>query len=388
MDQPSLRLTGGRVLGPQRLQTQDLVISGGRFAAPEAEAGRSLAVDGLWLLPGIIDLHGDAFERALAPRRGVITNLSRGLLAVETDLAAAGITTAWLAQFWSWEGGMRAPEFARRLAAALRDVKLALRVDMRLQLRLERTMIDDLDAVAAFVRAEGIDYVVFNDHIPHDRLAEGRTPPRLSGSAAKAGRAPEAHLALMRSLSDRAHEVPPAVDALARKLRAEGVRLGAHDDVDRDARLLWGDMGLAIAEFPVTRPAAEAARARKEPVIMGAPNIVRGGSHKRGGMSAEALVTSGLVDALASDYHYPALSEAAFALVDRGRLSLPVAWGLVSAAPARIMGLTDRGRIEPGLRADLIVFDPDARRILGTFVGGRPVVLQGRLADALVEAHR
>jgi alpha-D-ribose 1-methylphosphonate 5-triphosphate diphosphatase len=362
---------------------RDLVLGNGRFADAEAPAARVLHVDGLWLLPGLVDLHGDGYERALAPRRGVVTDLSRALLTVETDIAAAGITTAWLAQFWSWEGGMRGPDFARRLAAALGAVRPALRLDLRLQLRVERTMVDDMDAVEAFARAEGIDYVVFNDHVPHERLAEGRTPPRLAGGAAKAGRAPEAHLAVMQALAARAAEVPAAVARIASALGAAGVTLGAHDDRGAGERALWGDLGLRIAEFPVTRAAAEEARARGEPVVMGAPNVVRGGSHNRGGVSAEALVASGLVDALASDYHYPALAEAAFALAERGVLPLAGACALVSTAPARIMGLTDRGRIAPGLRADLAVYDPEARRLLGTFAGGRPVIVQGRLADAV-----
>lgn len=238
--------------------------------------------------------------------------------------------------------------------------------------------------MCGFVETHGIDYVVFNDHVPHERLAAGRMPQRLAGSAAKAGRGPEEHHAVMQALTARLPEVPAFVAEMARSLGRSGVRLGSHDDPGADARRRWAEMGLTISEFPTTREAAEAAQSRGEPVVMGAPNIVRGGSHKRGGLPAEDIVAEGLVDALASDYHYPALGVAALGLAERGTLPLPRAWALASQNPARIMGLEDRGRIAPGLRADLAVYDPAARRILGTFAAGRPVLATGDLADRLM----
>ncbi|MEM0937391.1 MAG: alpha-D-ribose 1-methylphosphonate 5-triphosphate diphosphatase [Pseudomonadota bacterium] len=382
MDQAEpITFVGGAVLGDAGLRTEDLTLADGHFA--RGAGGRALRADGLWLLPGLVDLHGDGFERQLAPRRGVMTDLETGLLAVETELAAAGITTAWLAQFWSWEGGMRGPDFAQRFAAALTAMRPRIRLDLRMQLRYERTMIDDADAVLALVAAHGIDYLVFNDHIPHDRLAAGRPPPRLAGAAAKAGRGPEAHMAVMAALAARAAEVPSSVARMAAALRARGTRLGSHDDPDGAARRLWSSQGLDIAEFPLSQDAAEAARARGESVIMGAPNVVRGGSHKRGGLAAETLIAAGRVDALASDYHYPSLSAAAFGLAARGVLPLAEAWRLVSRAPASIMGLTDRGWIAEGLRADLMLYDPETRRIVGLFAGGAPVLLLGGAAARL-----
>ncbi len=379
-----VRLVGGQVLTDDGLEACELVLQDGLVSAEDASDAREIRLPGLLVMPGLVDLHGDGFERQLAPRRGMVTDLVRGLFAVETDLAAAGITTAWLAQFWSWEGGMRGPGFARDLARALDEARPHLGLDMRLQLRLERSMVEDAAAVEALLDAHVVDYLVFNDHLPYDRLDAGRTPPRLEGGAGKAGRSPEAHLAEMKRLAANRARVPGFVASLAEACAQRGVRIGSHDDTGADDRVRWGEMGADIAEFPVARTAAEAARGRGEPIILGAPNVVRGGSHKRGGMAAESLVADGLCDALASDYHYPALAQAAFGLAERGVLSLPEAWRLVSQRPAAIMGMTDRGWIAPGQRADLVLIEPQSKRIVGACVAGRPVFASALFAEALV----
>lgn len=379
---PALRLTEAKVLGPKGLEDRDLILRDGRITDDPSET-RDVALPGLWLLPGIIDLHGDGFERQLAPRRGASTDIRIGLQAVETEVAAAGITTAWLAQFWSWEGGMRGPDFAKTLAVALQETRGRHRLDLRMQLRFERTMLEDISAATDLVTRYGIDYVVFNDHLPHDHLAAGKTPPRLTGSALKAGRSPEAHHTLMASLAANCDTAPVHVAKMAAHLSRQGVRLGSHDDADAAERTHWAHHGLSISEFPVSQSAAQAANVSAAPVVMGAPNIVRGGSHKRGGLAAHELVDAGFVDALASDYHYPSLAAAALTLVDRGGIDLATAWHLISSGPAAIMGLHDRGNLAPGQRADVIVMCPTQRRVVGTLCQGIPVLALAELAVAL-----
>jgi alpha-D-ribose 1-methylphosphonate 5-triphosphate diphosphatase len=164
------------------------------------------------------------------------------------------------------------------------------------------------------------------------------------------------------------------------ELSALGVRLGSHDDADAETRAFYRGIGADIAEFPITVPAARAAREAGEPILMGAPNVVRGGSQS-GNIAAEALVADGLCDALVSDYYYPALSQAAWRLADGGTLSFAAAWETISAAPARIAGLADRGRLSPGLRADLVVVDPATRAVEATIAGGRMAHLSGGAAQ-------
>ena len=127
-------LLGAEVLLPEGLVHSSLGVRGGQVS--EAGGARQIDLSGYRILPGIVDLHGDGFERHLAPRRGAMKNLGDGLMSVDAELAANGITTAVLAQFWSWEGGMRSPAFAQRFLEALGAAE-GLTTDMRVQLRFE-----------------------------------------------------------------------------------------------------------------------------------------------------------------------------------------------------------------------------------------------------------
>ena len=119
------------------------------------------------------------------PRRGAMKQMHDGLRAAEAELAANGITTGVFAQFLSWEGGVRGPEFADQVFAALKDVRADTVTDLRPQLRFETHMLEEYPTLAARIAAWGISYVVFNDHLPHDRLADGRTPKRVTAQALK-----------------------------------------------------------------------------------------------------------------------------------------------------------------------------------------------------------
>ncbi|MDX5414414.1 MAG: alpha-D-ribose 1-methylphosphonate 5-triphosphate diphosphatase, partial [Rhodobacterales bacterium] len=366
----ALTLTGAEVLRPDGPDHAALSLADGVIVdRPQA---RRVDLTGFRVLPGIVDAHGDGFERHLAPRRGAMRDLGQGLAATEAELAANGITTAMLAQFWSWEGGMRGPDFALRFLEAL-VAHRGLGTDMRAQLRIETHLLDDYPAILEAVARFGIGYLVFNDHLPHAALAAGKRPPRLTGQALKSGRSPEDHLALMQRLHDLSDEVPAALDALAARLTAAGVILGSHDDATAKGRALWRGRGVAVSEFPETREAAAAARAGGDRVVLGAPNVVRGGSHS-GNVAAAELIAAGLCDALASDYHYPAPRQAALMLA--GDLGLPAAWALVSSAPAALLGLQDRGALLPGLRADLVVMDGSGH-VGATIAGGRITHMSG-----------
>ena len=374
---------GAQVLTDEGLADLPVAVAGGLIAADMP--ARRIDARGFLILPGIVDIHGDGFEPHVAPRRGAMKDRAEGLVAAEAELAANGMTTAVLAQFWSWEGGLRGPAFAESVFAALAQVRATLATDLRGQLRLETHMTDDFDRLPDLLAAWGCDYVVFNDHLPQDRLARGEKPPRLVAQALKAARSPEAHLALMQDLYARRAEVPAALDRLCARLAAQGVRMASHDDATAGARADWRARGVRIAEFPETREAAEAARAGGDGIILGAPNLVRGGSHK-GNVSALDLVAMGLCDALASDYHYPSPRRAALMLADSGVMPLERAWALVSSGPAQLLGLGDRGRIAPGLRADLVILDAATRRVAGTLAGGRFSCLRGALAERVLSS--
>lgn len=377
-------ITGAQILSPEGALA-DLPVSLTAGQIVDTPVGRPVDLSGYLVLPGIVDLHGDAFERHVAPRRGAMKQMNEGLMAAEAELAANGVTTGVLAQFWSWEGGVRSPEFADQVMTGIAAVNDQIVTDLRPQLRFEIHMLEDYETLPAKLRDWGVSYVVFNDHLPHDRLSEGRKPPRLTGQALKAGRNPEAHFQFLLDLHAKAPQVSTALDALCQKLIAQGVQLGSHDDRSAQDRAIWRDRGVRISEFPETPDAAEAARAAGDAVIMGAPNLVRGGSHK-GNASAIDLIAMGLVDALASDYHYPSLRRAALMIAQTGLLEFGQAWQLISSGPARILGLTDRGHLTPGQRADLVVLDAQTHRIAATLSGGRVSYMNGDVAARLLAA--
>jgi alpha-D-ribose 1-methylphosphonate 5-triphosphate diphosphatase len=374
-----LDLTGAEVLLPEQgMCRADLSVSGGRIADGPT-GGKRVDLSGYLILPGIIDLHGDGFERHVAPRRGAMKDAAEGILASEAELAANGLTTAVLAQFQSWEGGLRGAEFADQVMRAIAAARKEVVTDLLPQLRFETHLLEDYAGLPDKLAEWGVNYVVFNDHLPHDRLAQGKKPPRLTGQALKAGRNPDRHFELLLHLHSLRDQVPAALDALCAELNGRGIRLGSHDDQSAADRAAWRARGVRVSEFPETLEAAEAARGAGDYVVMGAPNLVRGGSHK-GNVSAFELVALGLCDAIASDYHYPSPRRAARMLVQSGVLDLAGAWALLSRGPARVLGLDDRGMLKPGLRADLVVAEPDTFRIAATMSGGRISHMSGDVA--------
>lgn len=373
-----LRLIGAEILGPDGIHREGLSIVDGIIS--DTPCAREVDLTGYLVLPGIVDVHGDGFERHLAPRRGAMKQMAEGLIATEAELAANGITTGVLAQFVSWEGGLRGLEFADQVFMAIRAMAPKLVTDVRAQLRLETHILELYERVPRLLAEWGVEYVVFNDHMPHGRLAQGKQPPRMVGQALKAGRNPEAHFQMMKDMHACAGEVPAALDALCQTLAEQGIRMGSHDDTTEPDRDNWHARGVHIAEFPETLEAAEAARKCGDKIVLGAPNAARGGSHK-GNVSAIDLITMGLCDAIASDYHYPSPRRAALMLAKTGIVTLSQAWGLVSSGPAAILGLTDRGTLTSGKRADIVILDKQTEQVAATMVRGRFSHLSGDIAD-------
>jgi alpha-D-ribose 1-methylphosphonate 5-triphosphate diphosphatase len=377
---PPMRLTGARILRDGALRPDAVSVENGVFTdTPLPDANLS----GYLVLPGIVDLHGDAFERHIAPRPTAPFPIASGLATTERDAAAHGVTTAWLAQCWSWEGGMRGPDFAEAVMVELDAYRPKSLIDLHLQIRLETHMIGSRERLLAAVEAHGVDYVVFNNHLPEALDTAHRAPHRFAAWAERAGySAKEFHHALEVA---RAQEpaLPRHLLNLAEGFDRLGVRYGSHDDPDGDTRERFRVLGAHICEFPTGYSPASAAKAMDDVVVMGAPNVVRGGS-QAGGVSAMGLITRGLCDALVSDYHYPSLADAAWVLADLGVRPLPEAWEMISTVPARIIGLDDRGRIERGKRADFVVIHEDSRRIEATISAGRIAHLSGALAGRLL----
>lgn len=377
---PPLRLTGARVLIEGALRDTDLAIYEGRFSSG---SGQEIDLSGYLLLPGIIDLHGDGFERHIWPRPTADFPLSAGLATYDREAAYCGVTTAYLAQGWSWEGGHRGPDLAERLVQAVAERRSTTLTDQRIQLRVETHLPNESERLLKLIEAFGIDYVIFNDHLEEGMAMSRSRPEAFAYWARKVGLTSEQLVQRLKAAKADSKVVPRNLCFLANGFETLGVRFGSHDDPDAETREFYSMIGARIAEFPTSRRAAAATRSMGDPVLMGAPNVVRGGSQS-GNISAIDLIREGLCDALVSDYHLPALPMAAWRLVDLGLMELAEAWAFISTTPAKVMKMNDRGRIAEGLRADLVVMNADTREIEATISGGALAYAGGPVAQRLI----
>ncbi|WP_043364176.1 alpha-D-ribose 1-methylphosphonate 5-triphosphate diphosphatase [Belnapia sp. F-4-1] len=367
-------LTGGEVLRGGNLAAGDLALAGETIAAAPPAGARRLDATGWLVLPGLVDIHGDAHERALQPRPGIDFPPALALRDTAAQLLACGITTAFLGVTLSWEPGLRSLGMWRALMAAL-DEAGPLPLDLRIHCRFEADNLDALDDALAGIAAGRIHLLGFNDHTPSilKKLGNAR---ELAKYAGRAGLSPDEFRELIGRVAARRAEVPAARARIAAAAAAAGIPMLSHDDATQEDRAHYRGLGARLCEFPMAEAVAADARAHGEAVVMGAPNVVRGGSHL-GWASAAPLAERGLVTILASDYHWPALLEAPFAIARRGRLSLAEAWSLVSANPAAAAGLADRGALHPGMRGDVVLVDPAGPRVLACFVAGEAAFLAG-----------
>ena len=333
---------------------------------------RRLDAEGLLILPGIVDIHGDAFERQVMPRPGVDFALDIALLESDRQAVANGITTVFHGVTWSWEPGLRGPENARALLETVERLRPQLGADTRFHLRHETYNLDAEPEVISWLSERRIDVLAFNDHMSLTEQASTR-PQKLAGMVERSGLSRDQFLSLVARVKQRAEDVPASIERLARAAVASGVPLLSHDDTSPDQRRWFRSIGCRLAEFPTTIETAQDAASAGDDIVLGAPNVVRGGSHT-GWINAADMVARDLCSILASDYYYPAPLLAAFRLAADGVVPLEKAWALVSQTPAVALSMHDRGAIKSGRRADLILIDaqdPLRPRVIATFVAGR-----------------
>lgn len=367
-------IRGGRVLTGRALTASELHVSNGRIVSAPSESARLIEADGLLVLPGIIDIHGDGFERQIMPRPGVRFNTALALRDTDRQLVANGITTAFHGVTISWEPGLRSVDAASDLISTLARIRSALLCDTRLHLRWETFALEQLPAVMQWLTLEPKPIVALNDHTT-GTVMKGTIARKLNEMASRSGLSPDGYQALLNEVWARREEVPGAIEALADAAKSTGNVLLAHDEASPEQRHAFRQMGITTSEFPLNRETAEAARVAGENIILGAPNVVRGGSHN-GALDATRAVRDGICTVLTSDYYYPAPLCAAFKLAKPDLSDLANMWALVSANAAAAAKLADRGTLHPGQRADLILVDASDLQhpqVLATMVGGRMV---------------
>jgi alpha-D-ribose 1-methylphosphonate 5-triphosphate diphosphatase len=381
-------IEGGRALLGEEFCDTTLQTSGRDIAAVGySQPSASLAIDarGLLVLPGIVDLHGDAFERQMMPRPGVDFPIDVALADSDRQAIANGITSVFHAATWSWEPGLRSGDNARRLLDAIETLRPQLAADTRLHLRHETYNLDAEGEIGQWLLEGRIDLFAFNDHMDAT-VADMAKPQKRNRMVERTGLGNEAFDELVQRVVARADEVPASIARLAGSARAAGVKMLSHDDNSPEMRNAFRAQGVTTAEFPVNEATAREAAAAGDFIVFGAPNVVRGGSHT-GWTKASDMIAKGLCSVLASDYYYPAPLLAAFRLTVDGVLPLAQAWHLISTAPAQAAGLADRGKLAAGKRADIILVDdelPLRPRIVAVIAGGRLVHLNeaGRIRQA------
>lgn len=373
-----LSLTGGRVmLADGSIEKTNVNVEGGLIGAVGQSAGRTKGVwnvNGHLVLPAIIDLHGDAFERQIMPRPGVHFPLQLALSDTDLQMVANGIATAYHGITYSWEPGLRGRATVVALLDALATYRDRLSCDTRVHLRYETFNTDGYEDVVNWMNTGDVDLLAFNDHMPMitDNLAN---PNKVAKYADRSGLTNEAFIQLVEKTACRAPQVRTNIERLAELAGRFDIPCASHDDETPQMRKMYHDLGVRICEFPVDAETARASMALSDPVVMGAPNVLRGGSHCDRLCATEAA-KAGLSSVLTSDYYYPSLLQAAFKLAGDGVVDFSAAWAMVSANPANAAGLEDRGVIAPGKRADLVVVDDSIAglpRVIATFVCGRPV---------------
>jgi alpha-D-ribose 1-methylphosphonate 5-triphosphate diphosphatase len=341
------------VIGGWVAVADGVIVEQGTGHAPE----RGHDLDGDFLLPGLVELHTDHLEAHVVPRPKVNWHPIAAVLAYDAQIAASGITTVFdsLRVGSDIDSRSLGPQIHKLTAAITqaRDTGL-LRADHLTHLRCELCASDVVEATEQMLASLRVDLISLMDHTPGSRqfrnVATWKTyyggKSGLSDSALDA--MVEERLVLHAANHDR-HRA--TLVALA---RSNAIALASHDDTTMahvESSVLDG---VTIAEFPTTVEAAAASHAAGIGVLMGAPNLVRGGSHS-GNVAAEQLAREGMLDILSSDYVPSSLLMGAFDLARRiDSIDLAAAVRTVSLNPARATGLQDRGKIASGLKADLV----------------------------------
>lgn len=312
---------------------------------------------GDYLLPGLVELHTDHVEGHLAPRPKVRWNPLAAILAHDAQIAASGITTVFDSlRVWPDRKAVGMDGDAPLLIAALDEARGAgaLRADHLIHLRCEvptDTVVEDAEAILA---KTPVHLISLMDHTPGQRQFASVEQFRSYYMKKSGISAEEMDVIVAARLDFHARFARENRAGLVALAHAHGCVVASHDDgTPEHVAEAIGD-GVAIAEFPTTEEAARLSHEAGIRVLMGAPNLVRGGSHT-GNVSAESLARGGRLDILSSDYVPSSLLWAAFDLTRRvPSIALPEAVRMITKTPAEVAGLADRGEIAPGRRADLV----------------------------------
>ncbi len=327
------------------------------FTGSTVPAG-ALDCEGDYLAPGLVELHTDNLERHMSPRPGVDWPHAAAIMAHDAEFAGAGVTTLFdamrVGSLTSGKGKYK--KYARQMADEILALRArgALRISHYFHLRAEICSETLIEEMAEFGPEDRIGIVSLMDHTPGQRqfadLSQMKT--YFQGKYAMSDTDVTEHFELLRRVKAPHGEANES--AAVAKARAYGSVIASHDDTTRDHVLQSAEYGVRLAEFPTTIDAAKACHEAGISVMMGAPNLLRGGSHS-GNVAASDLMDAGLLDIMSSDYAPASLLMSGVKLgQETGNMAVGIR--AVTKAPAQAAMLEDRGEIALGLRADLVRF--------------------------------
>lgn len=333
-----------------------IVIRDGKIADISEGAGTvGEDIGGDYILPGLIELHTDHLEQHYSPRPGVTWNLTAAIQAHDVQVAASGITTVFdcLRLGSDEDGGFDKGEMsAMSSAISVAQSQSRLRADHRIHLRCEVSAPNVLEHYEEFVDDSNVGLVSLMDHAPGQRQFQTMEQYTLYYKTKRGLTDEQFNEFVARRKEQSATYSDKHRQFLANACHQRGIAIASHDDATIDHVEESKSFGVSVAEFPTSLEAATASHNANMGVLMGAPNVVRGKSHS-GNISARDLAKNNVLDILSSDYVPFSLIYAPFVLADEiEEMSLSKAVAMVSANPAKQVGLQDRGRLEKGLRAD------------------------------------
>jgi alpha-D-ribose 1-methylphosphonate 5-triphosphate diphosphatase len=334
-------------------------VSDGLITDVNGSSGTAQEIDlgGDYLLPGFVELHTDNLEKHFAPRPGVSWPPVPAALAHDAQIAAAGITTVFdaLAVGDLNENSGRLKNL-ENMSAALREAQHRglMRADHMIHLRCEVSHSRAVEIFSDHVEAADVRLVSLMDHTPGQRQFTNMDAYKVyyQGKYAMSDRDLACFIKQKRE-SQKRYSVPHR-EAIVAACRDRGITMASHDDATVEHVEEAVCNGVTIAEFPTTVESASSAHQAGLGVLMGAPNLVLGGSHS-GNVSAMELARRDVLDILSSDYVPSSMIQGVFLLWQSGaKKTLPAAVATVSSTPARSVGLADRGEISAGKRADMV----------------------------------
>ncbi len=337
---------------------------------------RRIDAEGLYVLPGIIDLHSDAIEKEIEPRTGASFPVNLAIFEMDKKLAASGITTMYHSISYSTNrpGGMRNNEVSSEIIREVNRLAPALGVRTRVHARFDITNSKAVPYLERLINDGDIHLLSATDHTPGQGQYRDLITYAKNSLAMKDMDETEKAEHIERRLKAAVPLHTEYIWRIVSLCQAHGIPVASHDDDTLDKLDLVFSKGITISEFPITMEVAASAAKRGMHILLGAPNIVRGTS-TGGNLNAREAIKAGIGDILCSDYSPMSIIHAVYAIESMG-VPLHVAVNMASLNPARAAGISGfTGSIEVGKSADLIIVDPreEVPKVLKTFVEGKEI---------------